>query len=216
MRRLLAFIAFVGVACGSAEFRPIPPTDQAQRDRAERAAQDLEDSLLGSAQGGAPEGEQVGVSVVSVLHFPLFIFGAESAVVAPQPASRRLANVVPNHPDLTVRPLPSGEGIAAVYLQEISTTEQAWGRLMTPALRRIFAAFADDADDDPWLVVVDDVDVTDGPDPVPLVGYRWDRQAVESYAACGIPSTGIDSCTDAFYDQSEIVFVRPRAPAVQR
>jgi hypothetical protein len=213
MKRILAFIAFVGVACGSVEFRPVVPVDDS-RDQAERAAQDLERNILGETDPAAGGGEQVGVSVVSVIHFPVFIFGAEAAVVVPQPASRRLVRVVPDHPDLTVRPLPSGQGIAAIYLQELSTKEQTWGRLMTPALRKIFAAFVEDADDDPWLVVVDDVEVTNGPDPVPLTGYRWPRQAVEIYAACGIPPTGIDSCTDAFYDESEIVFVRPRARSV--
>jgi hypothetical protein len=146
----------------------------------------------------------------------VFIFGAPSGTVSAQPASERLAGVAPTHRSLEVRPLASGEGIAAVYLKEVSKNDQRWGRLMTPALRMIFAAFVEDSDKDPWLVIVDDVEVTDGPDPIPITGYRWARQAVEAYATCGIPPLGIDPCTSTFYTASEMVFPSPRSQKVER
>jgi hypothetical protein len=215
MRRLLAFIALLGVACGSADYRPAAaPSRQARLDQAEQEARDLEGTLLGGGQS-APQNGPVGVRV-AVPAGAVFIFGAPSATVSAQSASLRLAEVAPPNPSLEVRPLASGDGIAAVFLKEISKTEQKWGRLMTPALRMIFAAFVQDTDEDPWLVIVDDVEVTDGPDPIPITGYRWAREAVEAYASCGIPPEGIDPCTSTFYTASEMVFPSPRSQVVER
>jgi hypothetical protein len=214
MRRLIAFIVFVAVACGSAgDQPPVAPSEQAGLDRSEGVASDLE-GILGGAQG-VSDGESVGVRAATPSG-AVFIFGAPSATVSAQPASLRLAEVVPTHRSLEVRPLASGEGIAAVYLKEVSRTKQKWGRLMTPALRQIFAAFVEDMDKDPWLVIVDDVEVTDGPDPIPITGYRWAREAVEAYAGCGIPPQGIDPCTATFYSASEMVFPSPRGQQVER
>jgi hypothetical protein len=209
MRRFLAVIAFVGVACGSAGDQPIP----SERARLE-GAKDLEAILVGGGDRPA-EDQSVGVRV-AVPAGAVFIFGAPSGTVSAQPASLRLAEIAPTHRSLEVRPLASGEGIAAVYLKEVSKEGQKWGRLMTPALRKIFAAFVEDTAKDPWLVIVDDVEVTDGPDPIPITGYRWARQAVEAYASCGIPPEGIDPCTSTFYTSSEMVFPSPRSQKVER
>jgi hypothetical protein len=216
MKRLIAFvafIAFVGVACGPADRPVVATSEQASQDGARGAAQDLEGILQGGES--VPEGEPVGVRAATPAG-AVFIFGAPSATVSAQPASLRLAEVVPAHRSLEVRALASGEGIAAVYLKEVSKVKQRWGRLMTPALRMIFAAFVDDTDKDPWLVIVDDVEVTDGPDPIPITAYRWAREVVESYAACGIPPEGIDACTATFYSSSEMVFPSPRGQQVER
>lgn len=208
MRRFLAFVAFIGVACGSAEFRPVVSADDSRLQRAEQAADELERNILGRPQGAVVSASDVGVDVEPIVLFPQFIFGPEGTTASEQPASQRLVKVVEKHEDLHVQALPSGEGTVAIYLIERSWPGQKWGRLMTPALRKIFSVFAADEDADPWLVVVDDVKVTDGPDPVPLTGYRWPRAVVESYAACGIPPTEIDDCTRTFYRKSEIVFLR--------
>jgi hypothetical protein len=207
----VAFIAFVGVACGPAD-RPVVATSE--QEGAERGAQDLEGILQGGSQS-VPEGGPVGVRAATSAG-AVFIFGAPSGTVSAQPASLRLAEIVPAHRSLEVRALASGEGIAAVYLKEVSKTKQKWGRLMTPALRMIFAAFVEDTDKDPWLVIVDDVEVIDGPDPIPITGYRWAREAVEAYAGCGIPPEGIDPCTATFYTASEMVFPSPRGQQVER
>jgi hypothetical protein len=209
MRRFLAFVVFAAVACGPAgDQSAVAPTEQAAVD-----GSDLE-GFLGGMQGVSDDGP-VGVRAATPAG-AVFIFGAPSATVSAQPASLRLAEVVPPRRSLEVRPLASGEGIAAVYLMESSKVKQRWGRLMTPALRMIFAAFVEDTDKDPWLVIVDDVEVTDGPDPIPITGYRWAREAVEAYAACGIPPEGIDACTAAFYSSSEMVFPSPRGQQAER
>jgi hypothetical protein len=205
---LIASIAFAVAACGPAD-RPVAPTPEPTT-----LAGDLEDFLAGGAPG-VSDGGPVGVRVATASG-AVFIFGAPSATVSAQPASLRLAEVVPTSRSLEVRALASGDGIAAVYLKEVSTTEQRWGRLMTPALRKIIAAFAEDSDADPWLVIVDDVEVTDGPDPIPITAYRWARGAVEAYAGCGIPPEGIDACTATFYSESDMVFPAPRAQQVER
>src|SRR5687768_5498766 len=105
MRRLLVFLVFVGVACGSAGQPAVDPSEQA------RAARDLEGILTGGAQGDPEEGP-VGVRAATPAG-AVFIFGAPSATVSAQPASLRLAAVVPAHRFLVVRALASGEGIAA-------------------------------------------------------------------------------------------------------
>jgi hypothetical protein len=213
MRRFLAFIVFTAVACGSADRPAVAPSEDARLDRSEAGARDLE-GILGGTQS-VSEGGPVGVRAATPSG-AVFIFGAPSATVSAQPASLRLAEVVPPHRSLEVRPLASGDGIAAIYLKEVSKVKQRWGRLMTPALRMIFAAFVEDTDKDPWLVIVDDVEVTDGADPIPITAYRWAREVVEAYAACGIPPEGIDACTAAFYSSSEMVFPSPRGQQVER
>ena len=79
---------------------------------------------------------------------------------------------------------------------------------MIPAERHLFAEFAADRSLGDWLIVVDDVIVTGGKDPVPLTAYRWPRSIVEQYASCGIPmSLQIEDCTHDFYGGGETVFV---------
>lgn len=209
MRRSLALalvVLFVGVACGQARSRDTIFSKATEKTDPRMAADEFEEALLG---------ETPGVSLVP-LAIPEFIFGPPTEVPEVQPPSWTLVRLVPKHRHLTVRPLPSGEGTSAINLIEVSSFEERWGRLMTPAQRRIFAAFADDADLGKWLVIVNDVDVTDGPDPIPLTAYRWTRAAVETYALCGIPPSEIDDCTKAFYHASETMFVRVRARNADR
>jgi hypothetical protein len=80
---------------------------------------------------------------------------------------------------------------------------------MTPAERQAFGAFAANSTLGKYLVVFTDVVVRGGIDPVPLTGYRWRRPDVEAYAACGIPSSGLDSCTRVFYARPEMVLIPP-------
>ncbi|MGH2572118.1 MAG: hypothetical protein ACRDGU_01280 [Actinomycetota bacterium] len=201
MKRLFALALVIGVACGQAQpaVTILPRSTEEANPR--QAAEDLEGAIRGESAGVSP-----GVSLVP-LSIPEFIFGPATAVAEVQPPSWTLAGLIPKHRKLTVRPLPSGQGTSAINLIEVSTFEERWGRLMTPAQRTIFAAFAEDEDLGEWLVIVNDVEVTDGPDPVPLTAYRWTRVAVEAYALCGIPPSEIDDCTRAFYHSSETMLV---------
>jgi hypothetical protein len=151
-----------------------------------------------------------GVSLVPI-RIQLFLFGPDNPAEPVQPGSVALADLVPKARRLHVVPLPSPDHTAALNLVEDSTPRLKWGELLTPAQRTIFRAFAGDASLGEWLVIVDDVNVVGGPDPVPLTAYLWPRPVVVSYLQCGIPSTGIDSCTDAFYQQARMVLVGAQA-----
>jgi len=118
-----------------------------------------------------------------------------------------LNGVAPNK-RLKLTPLPSTEGTVALAFQETTPYRQRWGAVMIPAERHMFAQFAANRSLGNWLIVVDDVIVTGGKDPVPLTAYRWPREAVEQYASCGIPmSLEIEDCTHEFYSAAETVYV---------
>jgi hypothetical protein len=157
-----------------------------------------------------------GISLVSVFSKPVFVFGHPVAMAKVQPGSLRLADLVRPSKRLRVSPLPSPVGTAAVHVLEESREEDKWGALSTPAQRKVYTRFATDPSLGRFLVVVTDVRVVDGLDPVPVSAYRWPREAVEEYASCGIPRVGtgvpwtrIDDCTDAFFIASETVMVAP-------
>ena len=147
-----------------------------------------------------------GVSLFPI-KIPTFVFGPEVATQPVQSASVELANLVPNLPRLHVVALPSPAHTAALNLVEDSTPRLKWGELLTPAQRTVFRAFASDPSLGNWLVIVDDVNVKGGIDPIPLTAYLWPRSALTTYLQCGIPNTGIDACTDAFYTKAFMVLV---------
>ena len=66
------------------------------------------------------------------------------------------------------------------------------------------------------MVIVDDVNVRGGVDPVPLTAYLWPRSALTAYATCGIPDIGIDPCTDAFYVKAFMLLVSAGTNGVAR
>jgi hypothetical protein len=57
--------------------------------------------------------------------------------------------------------------------------------------------------------VFTDVMVIGGTDPIPLPGYRGRRADVEAYADCGIPASGLDTCTRLFYSTPQMVLLPP-------
>jgi hypothetical protein len=150
-----------------------------------------------------------GVSLVP-LSIPQFIFGPPVVTPQVQDASGSLVDLAAPNKRLHVLPLPSPTGTAAIDFIEDSTPALRWGELMWPAQRKMFAAFAADPTLGEFLVIVDDVNVLGGPDPVPLTAYRWARESVEAYALCGIPKTGIDACTVAFYAAPQVLVISTR------
>lgn len=155
-----------------------------------------------------PSEDPAGGQVFVAVPFPMTLFGPPLKKASVQPGTNKLKNVILTHPRLKVTALASSSRTAALGLQEKASGHQRWGEIMIPQERRIFQRFAQDASTGDWLVVITDVDVTDGPDPVPLVAYRWTRADLEAYAKCGIPqSTTIDECTDKFYESAQVVFL---------
>jgi hypothetical protein len=125
-----------------------------------------------------------------------------------QPSTLQLMDSVAPNKRLKLTPLPSTDRTVAIAFQETTPFRQRWGAIMIPAERHLFAEFAADRSLGDWLIVVDDVIVTGGKDPVPLTAYRWPRSVVERYASCGIPmSLQIEDCTHDFYGGGETVFV---------
>jgi hypothetical protein len=162
----------------------------------------------------APE-NVAGFAFIAQPHFQ-YIFAPEEIVigdVAPPPtdvqkATKELASQVQPNDRLKITVLPSTTGTVALAFEETSTEQQQWGGIMVPQERRLFARFAADKTLGDWLIVLDDVIVSNGKDPVPLTAYRWPRSAVEAYAACGIPAQFlIDDCTHTFYSASDVMFV---------
>jgi len=149
-----------------------------------------------------------GVDLVPI-NVPQFIFGYAITDPSVQPGTLALAGRVHSTSRLAVTALPSPTGTAALDFLELSPPGHRWGELMIPAERALFRAFAANPSLGGALVIVDDVKVLKGTDPVPITAYRWDRAAVEAYARCGIPDRLIESCTDAFYLAAEMLLVRP-------
>jgi hypothetical protein len=99
-------------------------------------------------------------------------------------------------------PLPSTSDTSALYMTE-EAPGKAWGTLINPGRKAVLEAFAKDPSAGGWLVMVTDVVVTDGPDPLPPDARRWTRQQVQDYVDCGIPDQGRNDCSAAFFAASE-------------
>ena len=184
LARLILPIGLLGVACTQVPaFRPSPA-----------ATPTIAPQLAIADEQTAPGGE-----VFVAIPHPQYLFGPHFAQAEVTAATRRARDLLGTHPRLAVETLPSTPATVALSLRESVSGDQRWGEIMIPAERRLFAQFASDSSLGQWLILITDVDVSDGPDPVPLTAYRWDRGAVEAFAACGIPPSGFDECTDGFF-----------------
>jgi hypothetical protein len=159
----------------------------------------------------SPTAEATGGQAYVAIPFPMTLFGPPLKTATVQPGTTKLKQLILAHPRLKVTALASSQRTVALGFQEKASGKQRWGEIMIPEERKLFQRFAQDHSTGQWLIVITDVEVLDGPDPVPLVAYRWDRTALESYAKCGIPqSMTIDDCTDRFYQAAEVVFLHHR------
>jgi len=161
---------------------------------------------LGIASSDDPPGGEVFIA----LPYPQFIFGPHLDEAAITSASEKAATSLDHISRLTVEALPSTPATVAISLKEISKMDQHWGSVMIPAERRLFQTFAGDTSLGSWLILITDVEVTDGPDPIPQTAYRWSRPEVESFAACGIPPTAVDECTDRFFVSALVQVLNPQ------
>jgi hypothetical protein len=153
----------------------------------------------------------VGVDLVPI-HVNAFIYGVPTMHPVIHSGTSTLAHVVAARDRLTVVGLPSAKGTAAIGFLETSPQGHLWGEALFPAERSVFRAFAANPSSGDFLVVLTDVEVLDGPDPVPLTAYRWAREDVEAFASCGIkprrPNHGVDACTAAFYARADTRIVQ--------
>ena len=156
----------------------------------------------------APSPQPTGGRVVVAVPTEQTLFGPPLAHASIQPGTLRLKSLILGHPRLKVTALPSSRRTVALALQEKTGRKQRWGGVMIPQERRVFLLFAQDPSLGNWLIMITDVEVKHGPDPIPIVAYRWARADVEAYAQCGIPqSLIIDHCTNTFYLTPLMTFV---------
>jgi hypothetical protein len=214
-----ALVLLMAVAC------TVPSAPKALKGQGGDSIRGITGDLPGSlgTQAEPAAGGITGVYLLGVITPPVFVFGPYTRDVQVQPGTTSLMHTLAPSTSKTLKvfALPSPEGTSAVAIRELSKSPARWGVLSTPAQRMVYRAFAADHSMGDWLVMVTDVEVLDGTDPVPLTAYRWPRSAVETYAHCGIPPVGegipwgkIDACTDQFFMHSETVLVRPRSNQV--
>jgi len=214
--RAAALLLLMAVACS------VPKAPAAVEGRGGDSIKGITGDVPGRQGSQAEPSEEgsTGVYLLGVISPPVFVFGPFTADISVQPGTHSLVHTLaPNaSKKLEVFPLPSPQGTSAVAIRELNKGPMPWGSLSTPAQRVVYRTFASDQSLGDWLVVVTDVAVLDGTDPVPLTAYRWPRSAVEAYARCGIPPVGqgipwgkIDPCTDQFFMDSQTVLVRPRS-----
>jgi len=201
LRSMLLVVVLAGATCGPTRLVGGSGTG-AGANRAPRAL----DPNTGRAAPVVPRGP--GVDLVP-LHIAAWIFGAPTTDPVVQPGSSALTGAASAPDRLVVTALPSGSGTAAVDLVEFSPPGHRWGAVMIPFERSLFSAFASDPKLGDFLVLVDDVVILKGSDPVPITAYRWSRADVEAYAACGIPAREFDGCTKAFFLVPEMTLVSP-------
>jgi hypothetical protein len=156
----------------------------------------------------SPSPQPTGGEALVGIPFPQTIFGPPLKTASVQPETMKLKNLILTHPRLKVTALASSHKTVAIGFQEKASGDQRWGEIMIPEERKLFQRFAMDTSLGEWLIVITDVEVTDAPDPVPLVAYRWTRTAVETFEKCGIPQTvTFNRCTDHFYGAAQVVFL---------
>jgi hypothetical protein len=133
-----------------------------------------------------------------------YLFRVDRPPVAVRPASRKLADLVADIPGLGTAGIPSTENAAAVILVEDSPGTP-WNTLVSRAQKEIFPAFAEDESMGAWLILVSDVVIRDGKDPIAPTGYRWQRRAIRDYVSCGIPEEGVNDCKSDFFRKAQSV-----------
>jgi hypothetical protein len=214
--RAAALVLLIAVACS------VPNAPAAVPGQTDEGIRGITGDVPGQPAEQAPDAEEgsAGVYLLGVVTPPVFVFGPEIPTVLVQPGTTTLVRGLSDSkgPKLQIFPLPSPEGTSAVAIRELNKGPTPWGSISTPAQRIVYRSFAGDPKLGDWLVMVTDVAVLDGTDPVPLTAYRWPRTAVEAYAQCGIPAIGhgvpwerIDACTDQFFLDAQTVLVRGRA-----
>jgi hypothetical protein len=167
----------------------------------------------------SPTGRTGGDAVVTLQSDPSgkrYLFRGDSPPVAVREASDRLAAAVPQIVGLRVGLLPSTSDAAALTLVEDSPQTKVWGTLLDQGKKAVFDLFAKHSNLGDWLILVTDVVVHRLQDPVPPTAYRWTRQEVQDYVACGIPDAGVNDCTRAFYREAGQVVLEKAPPPAPR
>jgi hypothetical protein len=160
-----------------------------------------------------PEGGHTGGGAVTpaagVKGNTRYVFRCDEPKVDYTAASRDLANLASTVPGIGTMGLKSTPDTAALLMVEDDPNVD-WGTRLLAAERKTFETFAQDKGMGEWLIVVADVVVRDGADPIAPTAYRWTRQQVQDYVDCGIPQTGRNDCSSAFYRAASTIVLAPQ------
>src|SRR5262245_9520342 len=115
-----------------------------------------------------------------------YLFRCDNPKVAYRDGSRALADLAATVPGLGTTGLKSTIDTSAVLMVE-NDPNVPWGQHIQDAERKIFQTFVATRDMGEWLIIVADVQVNGGPDPIAPTAYRWDRKEVQDFVNCGIP-----------------------------
>jgi hypothetical protein len=126
-----------------------------------------------------------------------YIFRCDEPAVDYTKATRNLADLAATVPGVGTMGLKSTPDSVAVLIAE-DDPSVPWSTRLLAAERKMFQTFAEDKSMGDWFILVSDVVVHGGLDPIPPTAYRWTRQQVQDYVSCGIPATGRNDCTTAF------------------
>jgi hypothetical protein len=154
--------------------------------------------------GGSTNGGDAVAPAPGVSGGKSYLFRVDRPPVAIRPASVKLADLVADIPGLGTAGIPSTRDAAAVILVEDSPGTP-WNTLVSRAQKEIFTAFVADESMGGWLILVSDVVVRDGRDPIAPTGYRWQRRYVRDYVSCGIPESGVNECKRSFFRNADEV-----------
>ena len=163
--------------------------------------------------GGTTSGADAVAPATGVPTGKTYLFRTDKPPVKVLPGSITLANMTARIPDMVTTGLPSTEGAAAVMLIETATPASVWGVQLVKAEVEVFKTFAATRSMGDWLILVTDVNIQGGQDPVPATGYRWSRDQVVRYVGCGIPATGSNACKSAFFSEARSVVLSPQGGA---
>jgi hypothetical protein len=159
--------------------------------------------VTSACPGGGTTGAGAITPAAGVQGNTRYIFRCDKPAVAYTPATRQLADLAATVPGVGTMGLKSTPDSVAVLVQE-ADPEVAWGTRLDAAERKMYETFASDKTMGDWFILVADV-LVQGADPIAPTAYRWTRQQVQDYVTCGIPETGRNDCSDAFYREADVI-----------
>jgi hypothetical protein len=138
-----------------------------------------------------------------------YIFRCDKPAVDYTTATRALADLAATVPGIGSMGLKSTADTAAVLMVE-DDASVSWGTRLLAAERKDYEKFAADPSAGSWFILVADVIVHGSADPIAPTAYRWTRQQVQDYVSCGIPETGRNDCSAAFYQAADVIVLAPQ------
>jgi hypothetical protein len=140
-----------------------------------------------------------------------YLFRCDNPKVDYTKGSKTLADLAATVHGIGTSGLKSTPDTSALLMVE-NDPNVPWGQDINDAERLIFNTFGSDQSMGDWLIIVADVEVTSGPDPIAPTAYRWSRREVQDFVTCGIPDDGThNACSEAFSLAADKIVLAPQA-----